>query len=191
MLLSQGSSMAQREWTLASLPFLADTFVFSFEELSHKITFIWQMRRTFMSPAVKGWWWQGTSPILSCHSSKQSVFLLLGDTQLRGRPWCSLWTGEGFYDHPAHTLHFTLAHIREWPAGGSVQISSGEGQPLCGHALPWAQDFPARGSIHQPRFSSSVLITSICPEGFPPKDFKPKALAQPWHWAILPLGSEL
>ena len=57
-------------------------------------------------------------------------------------------------------------------------VHPGEGQPLCSRTLPWAQDFQARGSTHEARFSSSVLITSIRPELFPSRGYKLKAPSQ-------------
>lgn len=105
-----------------------------------------------------------------CHSS--------GDTQLRGRDPGILSELEEVFMVIQPTPFILHRLSREWPAGGSIQILSWRRPASVLPCLPLAQDFLARGSTHQPRLSSSMIITSIYPEYFPSRSYNPTAPPQ-------------
>lgn len=171
--------MSQREWTLASAPCLSRHFLIFlwgtftqlhfnlanemniYESYSKRMVMTGNQSHPFMSPFQA-----------KCHSSS-------GDTQLRGRDPGIL----SKLEKPS-TIILSIPFILYRPRAGSglpevaYKFHPREGQLLCDHTLPWIQDFPARDSTHQPKVSSSVLITSIYPEHFPSRDYKPKAPPQ-------------
>lgn len=135
---------------IRQLRFLAGTFSFSFEVFSHKITLIWQLRQTFLSPAVKGWRRQRTSPIVLCRSPKQSAFLFLEDAQLRGRDPGILSELEGAFtviQSTPFTFQMTGHRPRavEWPARGSMHSSSQRRPASVCPCPPLGPGFPSYG----------------------------------------------
>lgn len=91
-----------------------------------------------------------TSPIISCHSSKQSAFFLLRDTQLRGRELCILNELEGAFTVTQSTpfiLQVTEHRPRavERPAQGNMRISSWRMPSSVWPCLTLGPGFPSQG----------------------------------------------
>lgn len=109
---------------------------------------------SFTIPAVKGWQWQGTSPIISCHFSKQSAFLL-EDTELKEETDpCILPELEGAFTviQPIPLILQMREHrpswAIEWPAWGS-RHSSSQRRPSSVQSCPsQGLGFPSYCAVH-------------------------------------------